>query len=217
MTGRLVRYNSHAMARVAGNRDRILDSAWELFWQGGYHATSIADIAKRARLPKGSIYNYFQSKDELLEAALARLRYQYETQLRVIVLAGTHSPQVLVEKLLDHYSQEYSAHGFGRGDPLGSRLNELADTNPQLTAELTRLLGAWRSVLTQKIWAYATVAQIPELVEKADGLAGMIQAALQGVLLQMKATKSAQPLEDARQFLVPMVSSYVSALASGDV
>lgn len=205
------------MARVAGNRDRILDSAWELFWQGGYHATSIADIAKRARLPKGSIYNYFQSKDELLEAALARLRYQYETQLRVIVLAGTHSPQVLVEKLLDHYSQEYSAHGFGRGDPLGSRLNELADTNPQLTAELTRLLGAWRSVLTQKIWAYATVAQIPELVEKADGLAGMIQAALQGVLLQMKATKSAQPLEDARQFLVPMVSSYVSALASGDV
>jgi TetR/AcrR family transcriptional repressor of lmrAB and yxaGH operons len=210
-------YSLQQMARVAGNRDRILDAAWELFWQGGYHATSIADIAKRARLPKGSIYNYFTSKDELLEAALLRLRYQYETQLRVIVLAGTHSPQVLVEKLLDHYAAEYGAHGFGRGDPLGSRLNELADTNPQLTAELTRLLAAWRSVLTQKIWAYATVAQIPELVEKADGLAGMIQAALQGVLLQMKALKSVQPLEDARHFLVPMVSSYVSALASGDV
>lgn len=204
------------MARVAGNRERILDSAWELFWQNGYHATSIADIAKRARLPKGSIYNYFTSKDELLEAALARLRYQYETQLRVIVLAGTHSPQVLVGKLLDHYAQEYSAHDFGRGDPLGSRLNELADTNPALTAELTRLLAAWRSVLTQKIWAYATVAQIPELVEKADGLAGIIQAALQGVLLQMKALRSSAPLEEARRSLVPMVASYVSAIAAGE-
>jgi TetR/AcrR family transcriptional repressor of nem operon len=205
------------MARVAGNRDKILDAAWELFWQSGYHATSIADIAKRARLPKGSIYNYFQSKDELLGAALARLRYQYETQLRVIVLAGTHAPQVLVEKLLNHYAQEYAAHGFGRGDPLGSRLNELADTHPALAAELARLLAAWRTVLTQKIWAYATVAGIPVLVEKADGLAGMIQAALQGVLLQMKAQRSAQPLEDARAYLVPMVASYVNAVATGDV
>jgi TetR/AcrR family transcriptional repressor of lmrAB and yxaGH operons len=204
------------VARVSGNKERILDSAWELFWQNGFHATSIADIAKRSRLPKGSIYNYFSSKDELLEAALVRLRYQYETQLRVIVLAGTHSPQVLVEKLLDHYEQEYGALGFGRGDPLGSRLNELADTHPQLTGEISRLLTAWRSVLTQKIWAYATVAQIPELVEKADGLAAMIQAALQGVLLQMKTMHSAQPLEDARRFLVPMIASYVSAIATGE-
>lgn len=204
------------MARVAGNRERILDSAWELFWANGFHATSIADIAKRSRLPKGSIYNYFQSKEELLESALSRLRYQYETQLRVIVLSGTHSPQVLVEKLLDFYGQEFAAHRFGRGDPLGSRLNELADTNPELTAELARLLTAWRSVLTQKIWAYATVAQIPELVEKADGLAGMIQAALQGVLLQMKTLRSNLPLEEARRTLVPMVESYVSAVAAGE-
>lgn len=205
------------MARVSGNRERILDSAWELFWQQGYHSTSIAEIAKRSRLPKGSIYNYFTSKDELLEAALARLRYQYETQLRVIVLAGTHSPQALVEKLLTHYESEFASHGFGRGDPLGSRLNELADGKPELTSELSRLLAAWRSVLTQKIWAYATVAQIPALVEKADGLAGLIQAALQGVLLQMKTQRSSAPLDDARRTLVPMVASYVNAIATGEI
>jgi hypothetical protein len=45
----------------------------------------------------------------------------------------------------------------------------------------------------------------------------MIQAALQGVLLQMKAQRSAQPLEDARAYLVPMVASYVNAVATGDV
>jgi TetR/AcrR family transcriptional repressor of nem operon len=206
-----------AVGRVTGNRDKILDAAWELFWQHGYAATSIADIAKKARLPKGSIYNYFPSKDALLKDALARLRYQYETQLRVVILAGTHSPQVLVEKLLDHYRAEYEHHGFGRGDPLGSRLNELADTHADLSAELAGLLATWRSVITQKIWAYATVARIPALVEHADGLAGTMQAALQGVLLQMKASKSAQPLEDAKRYLVPMISSYVSALASGDV
>jgi TetR/AcrR family transcriptional repressor of nem operon len=205
------------MGRVSGNKDKILDAAWELFWQHGYGGTSIADIAKRSRLPKGSIYNYFASKDELLQSTLARLRHQYETQLRVVILAGTHSPQALVEKLLDYYRVEYEHHGFGRGDPLGSRLNELADTHPEVAAELSSLLATWRSVLTQKIWAYATVARIPALVERADGLAGTIQAALQGVLLQMKATKSAQPLEDAKRYLVPMVSTYVSALASGDL
>jgi AcrR family transcriptional regulator len=205
------------VGRVAGNRDKILDAAWELFWQQGYAATSIAEIAKRARLPKGSIYNYFSSKDALLKEALSRLRHQYETQLRVVILAGTHSPQTLVERLLDHYLNQFEQHGFGRGDPLGSRLNELADTHVDLSAELSELLATWRSVLTQKIWAYATVARVPGLVEHADGLAGTVQAALQGVLLQMKASKSAQPLEEAKRYLVPMVSSYVSALASGDL
>lgn len=205
------------MAETFSNKEKIAEAAWELFWLKGYHATSISDIARKAGLPKGSVYNYYSSKQALLLEVLGRLRYQMETSLRLEILAGTLTPGQLVRVLLDHYQELYGALGFGRGDPLGSRLGELADTDPQIVEKLVPLKTAWRSVVAQKIWAYATVRRIPALVEKADELAGIIWAALQGVLLQMKVAHSAEPLEEARRTLVPMVSSYVAALATGDV
>ena len=53
----------------------IKRAALELFSARGFHAASIADIARRARVAKGLIYNYFASKDELLVAIIRdRLR-----------------------------------------------------------------------------------------------------------------------------------------------
>lgn len=202
---------------VKSNRDRIVESAWELFWLRGYHATSIAEIAQLAGLPKGSIYNYFDSKEALLLFVLGRLKYQTETELRLKVLQGTLSPSDLVTRLLDHYLELYARLDYGRGDPLGGRMAELADTHPKLMEQLRPLQQAWLTVVTQKIWAYATVNRIPALVEKADALAWVIWAALQGALIQMKITHSDEPLIEAKLTLVPMIASYVAALASGDV
>ena len=46
----------------------IEDAAIELFMEQGYHATSMRQIAKRAELALGGIYNHFASKDEIFEA-----------------------------------------------------------------------------------------------------------------------------------------------------
>lgn len=203
------------MARIS-QRGAVLEAAWHLFWERGYHATSIADIANAARLPKGSVYNYFDSKDALLLAAVGRLRAQVETELRSKVLAGTPSPGQIVERLLDHYIGLYQAYGYGRGDIAGTLLNELADTRPELAAEIGKLAAAWRTMVAQKIWAYATVARIAPLMEHAADLALIIWSAMQGILLTMKAGHSSAPLLEARQILRTMVDSYVNALAAGE-
>ena len=46
----------------------IEDAAIELFMEHGYHATSMRQIAERAGLALGGIYNHFKSKDEIFEA-----------------------------------------------------------------------------------------------------------------------------------------------------
>ena len=205
-----------ALQKLPSNRDRVIAAAWDLFWGKGYHATSIADIAAQARLPKGSIYNYFPSKEELLAFVLGRLKYEIETTLRLEVLTGSMSPSALVRRLLDHYEQVYREYGFTRGDPLAGCLMELAGTHPELAVRLLSIQQLWQQVVTQKIWAYATVADIPVLIERAPSLAQQIYAGLQGVLMLMKAQRSAEPLEEARRTLVPMVAVYVAALATGE-
>ena len=46
----------------------IEDAAVELFIEHGYHATSMRQIAERAGLALGGIYNHFTSKEEIFEA-----------------------------------------------------------------------------------------------------------------------------------------------------
>lgn len=49
------------------SRRKILDTALELFAANGFHTTSVDAIASQAGVSKGLIYNYFESKEQLLE------------------------------------------------------------------------------------------------------------------------------------------------------
>jgi len=49
-------------------RSRILDAAYKLFAEKGYHEATMDDIAKRLGVSKGAIYLYFSSKEDLFEA-----------------------------------------------------------------------------------------------------------------------------------------------------
>jgi len=48
----------------------VEDAALELFMEQGYHATSMRQIADKAGLALGGIYNHFKSKDEIFEALI---------------------------------------------------------------------------------------------------------------------------------------------------
>ena len=52
------------------SKTKIIAVALQLFSKKGFENTSISDIAKAAGISKGLTYNYFKSKDELLEATL---------------------------------------------------------------------------------------------------------------------------------------------------
>lgn len=47
-------------------RDEIVRAALELIAQHGFHGTSMAMVAERAKVGAGTIYRYFESKDALI-------------------------------------------------------------------------------------------------------------------------------------------------------
>lgn len=53
------------MARPKAKRELILKSAAEVFAAKGFHDASINEIALRANIGKGTVYEYFSSKNEL--------------------------------------------------------------------------------------------------------------------------------------------------------
>jgi AcrR family transcriptional regulator len=54
------------------SRDLILHSAAQLFHRQGFSATTLRQIAARAKIKAGSIYYHFDSKEEILDEVLDR-------------------------------------------------------------------------------------------------------------------------------------------------
>ncbi len=67
-------------------REHLLDTAEQLFYRDGFHATGIDRIQAESGVAKTTLYKHFQSKDALilavLERASLRVRQELETQAR---------------------------------------------------------------------------------------------------------------------------------------
>ncbi len=62
-------------------RNSILNAARELFYRKGYQTTTMEEIAEKAELSKGTLYLYFQSKDELYISTIEEGFYELEEKL----------------------------------------------------------------------------------------------------------------------------------------
>ena len=52
------------------NRNLLMESAYKLFTEEGFHKTTIASIAKNAGLGKGTFYLYFKDKEDIRDSLI---------------------------------------------------------------------------------------------------------------------------------------------------
>ncbi len=68
--------------RLLEGKERIASGAAALFLSNGYHNTSVREIAKKADLSVGSVFNYFTSKEEILFFLFSHNQERTEVMLR---------------------------------------------------------------------------------------------------------------------------------------
>lgn len=78
-------------------RELLLDTAEQLFYRDGFHATGIDRIQAESGVAKTTLYKHFKSKDDLILAVLERasLRVRAELEQQARTLAGTGIQRVL--------------------------------------------------------------------------------------------------------------------------
>lgn len=79
-------------------KQRILNTAAELFWQNSYQGVNTDTISQTAGVNKATLYRYFPSKDELALAVLGHycdrgIEYVFESSLQ-----GTDDPLEQIER-----------------------------------------------------------------------------------------------------------------------
>jgi AcrR family transcriptional regulator len=69
---------------IEANKNRIESAAKELFIRQGFHATSMRDIAGRAQTSLGNLYNYYRTKEAILESIIARYQKVIDARLQAV-------------------------------------------------------------------------------------------------------------------------------------
>ncbi|HHH10959.1 MAG TPA: TetR/AcrR family transcriptional regulator [Sorangium sp.] len=64
--------NERRLREREARRNLILDAARAAFLANGFEAATMGDVALRAQLGKGTLYNYFNTKNELLLGVVVR-------------------------------------------------------------------------------------------------------------------------------------------------
>src|SRR4030088_811599 len=90
-----------AESRAQDSRDEILKAATELFAVRGFHETSMAEVARAAKVSKALIFWHFKTKEELFLAVLGRLLEPYVLDFAEESASLDEKAQIL--KLLESY------------------------------------------------------------------------------------------------------------------
>ena len=92
------------LLRGTGKRERILRAAVEVFAKTGYFSSKVSEIARVAGVADGTIYLYFQRKEDLLITVFREHMIDYLSRLAV-ALAEEPEPEKRLRRLL-HFHLE---------------------------------------------------------------------------------------------------------------
>jgi TetR/AcrR family transcriptional regulator, transcriptional repressor for nem operon len=172
-------------------RSAILEAAMQQFIQRGFSACSVEDITRAARVPKGSFYNHFKSKQSL--AAEIVTEYGKGTTDRSILTNRAIAP---VTRLRKHFAA-LNAY-FSRctdGCLIGKFMAEVSVDTPQIRESLLRVLNLWQQQLASALADGQRQGSIRKELRAAD-LAAFLIDSYEGAILRVRLEKKPKALED---------------------
>jgi len=129
-------------------RQRIVEAANRLFYHKGYHNTSFTDVVNASGVPRGNIYYYFKSKEEILHAAL-RYRISRIEQMLQSWNERYRTPLERLNRFLEILPD--SVDSLARyGCPMGTLNAELGKNDPELQAEAKAMFLLFEDWLTDQ-------------------------------------------------------------------
>jgi TetR/AcrR family transcriptional regulator, transcriptional repressor for nem operon len=181
------------MAQKTDVREKLLTAALETLHRNGFNATGVQDITGAAKVPKGSFYNHFESKDalgvEVVEHYAAK-----GAERRQALVGGTGSPLARLRAHFRTLNQLGLGTGFSRGCLLGNFSAELAGQSSDIRASLEGAMASWTKDIALVIAEAQKAGDVSRDIPAAT-LAAFLLNAWEGAVLRSKVERSAAPLD----------------------
>jgi TetR/AcrR family transcriptional repressor of nem operon len=190
--------------RSEQTRDALIAEGIEQLSEHGYHGTGIKQILDKVKVPKGSFYNYFASKEAFVAEIIAEYSQQGLSQLDSYMLSSTEAPLAKIRAIYSFILHHFAAMGAQRGCLLGGLAAEIGSSSEVCQTAMLSAYQQWRSRLVQLFQAAQAAGEVRNDLS-ADDMASLFWAAWEGSLLRMKMEGRTDPAEQMLNLLLDKV------------
>lgn len=108
----VTKYEGRRERKKLAVRERILAVAIDLFSRRGLDAATVEEVAEAADIGKGTIYNYFPTKEAIVVAFLAGLEAKVQAKARRLVASQGNLESILAGFIRFQFRQKAPYHQF---------------------------------------------------------------------------------------------------------
>jgi TetR/AcrR family transcriptional repressor of nem operon len=170
-------------------KEQIVAAAVKTLHRKGFNGTSVQDITDAAKVPKGSFYNHFESKEVLAAEALERYWQWVLEGLRLLSDANVR-PVDRLRKYFRGLGERGRMSEYRTGCMIGNMGTEMPDQSPLLRERLAIVLAAW----TRAIESCVREAQVDGALRRdldARTVAAFLLNSFEGAIMRSKVDRDA--------------------------
>jgi TetR/AcrR family transcriptional regulator, transcriptional repressor for nem operon len=186
--------------RGVETRRKLLSAGLSEFHANGFTATGVDVIAKSAGVPKGSFYNFFDTKNDFAAEVVDLYFERHRAKLLTFLENRELSPLARLRAYFDERVAFFTSIGFQRGCMMGNLSAETTDHSEVMRERLAENFDSWSELFAETIREAQAIGEVKETVD-AEILANFVLNSWEGSILRMRTVRSAKPLVEAKALI----------------
>lgn len=175
----------------------MVETAARLLATTGLQGFSIGELIKASGAPRGSVYHHFpHGKEEIIAAALKLVDQRMQTGLSAVAL---NDPAAVIAAFVDIWRQLLVRSDFSAG--CGVLAVASASASVELVDTTAKIFDSWRQNLAGQL------VRVGMAQARADSLAVLAVASVEGAVVMCRAQRSLEPLESVSALLLEQVDA----------
>ncbi len=186
-------------------RNEIINKSIGIMYEKGYNGAGVKELTDAAGIPKGSFYNYFESKEDYGKEALYYYYYVLSKDKFNILLDQNINP---LERIKLFYGGMIKGISEGTKSKFGCFIGNLTQEiscNSIIIQEVTKEIHAGIVIKIQECLKEAREKNILSKEKDVKELAEFIVSSWQGALLRTKACNNSEPVENFYKILTDIL------------
>lgn len=175
------------------SKEEIIQIGLEIILSKGFNATGVEAILKQAKIPKGSFYNFFSSKEEFCLKIIDKYLEDVTAIFNPIFTDSSLPPLVRIKKSFEARIALFESYNCTKGCLLGNLGLEISDQYESVRQRLLQGILGWEKQVSALLRQAQENKELPVEID-VNILAENLIASFQGSLLFAKVKKSPDPL-----------------------
>ena len=186
-------------------KNEIIRKSIHVMFEKGYNGTGVKDLTDAAGIPKGSLYNYFENKEDYLKEALYLYYNEMSAKQFSILADKSLAPLDRIKNFYATMIEDFEEECNCRlGCFVGNITQEMGGVSKNIQGVAneihTEIVGKIRTSLTEAVER----GDLPQ-DKDVDALAEFIVSSWQGALLRIKASHNKKIVDNFYKILVEVL------------